>query len=128
VTHTCCLGGCLLETNAPEANPYCWQFLGALVLLLAATLLWTRVRPRPRPMLRFFAGAAAFLAFTLMSFQVSLPVGSEPRYRFVLEACVFVACTLLLEVAYARIAPRSIARALQRRRKGRVRNRTQREQ
>ena len=110
----CCL--CATTINDPAANPYWWQFLGALVLLVAAKMLWNRVRPRPRPLLRAMAGAAAFLSFSLMLLQVSIETAHTSQHlRVVLDACVFVASTLLVEVAYTLRHPRSIARALRRR-------------
>jgi hypothetical protein len=107
---------CTGETNTPLANPYWWQYLFVLVLLLAATALWRRVRPKPTPMLRFLAGAAAFIAAAMTFLQASF-VMSLQNCRFVVEACAFVASMLLAELAYTLRHPRSIARALRRRRR-----------
>ncbi len=117
----CCL--CGTETNTPAANPYWWQFLVALVYLGTSAVLWSRVRPTPRPILRFLAGAAAVLAFAISVYEVSFAVGNESQLcRLVFEACVFMASMLLAEVAYTLRHPRSIARALRRRgsRRGRA--------
>lgn len=118
----CCL---CATTNDPAANPYWWEFLGALVLLVAATILWSRLRPRPRPLLRFLAGTAALVSFSIMLLDISIDVDNSSQYlRVVLDGCVFVASMLLFEVVYTLRHPRSIARALRRRRSPRAKQLT----
>lgn len=107
---------CRLEpTNDPAVNPYQIEFAYTLVLLTSVFLLWLRVRPRARRILRWYASAAGAIAFVVMQAQTTSSFSRTDPYggcRIVLEAALLVTASLLLEILLSQRARGLLPRAV----------------
>ena len=110
-------------TNDPAANPYRIEFACALGLLLSVFILWRRVRPRARRVLRLYAGIGGAVAFVVMQAQACAHFERTERddgCRLVLQAALFVTASLLLEILLSlrrrSVLSRAVARVRTRRR------------
>ena len=107
----------IMFTNDPAANPYWIHFAWALALLLGVFILWRRIRPRGRPLLRWYAGVGGIVAFVVMQAQACAHFERAARdsgCRLVLEASLFVAASLLLEILLSLRRPSLLSRAVAR--------------
>lgn len=99
-----------LTTNDPAANPYRIEFACALALLLSVFILWRRLRPRARRVLRWYAGVGGAVAFVVMQAQACTRFERtelDDGCRLVLEAVLFVTASLLLEILLS-LRPRGL--------------------
>lgn len=114
-------------TNDPAANPYRIEFAFALGLLLGVFLVWRRLRPPPRRLLRFYAGAGGAVAFLVMQAQACVHFDSADRdfgCLLVVKAAVFVAASLLMELLLSSRQRSALSPAVAREKGGRWRLRS----
>lgn len=107
--------------NDPAENPYRVEFACALAFLVTVFVVWRRIRPPARRLLRIYAGTSGALAFLITQVQAcDCYFDRADRVqgcRLTLELSLVVGASLLLEILGLLLPRNVLSRAIARTRR-----------